>query len=469
MNQENPVFFVSGLGSKLNSDNEALAKNALLSLKQELLHYQQENKKMTDQLNCLVSLIKRSWTGDRLATVHLSKIVGLPPPPVANTEGNVARPNSTVDFASSKKIRCEQNWERLAIKLLDREYMSVQKEISDHQQRYMENRKYYMEAILQDHHNNMAHISLHRKTEPTAEEMGKMKVPQTKTQRGSLRRTQSAGSRKFLMAQDTVGQVEVSLRDLVGQPVMADSVVTDQMVNKEVKTITPTQNGYRRPFSSAHKRRMPRNMYNDPNRYNQKNLFELSDDECVQRLRPVSASILKEGDIQRSRPRLSAINSGDDISENQNQVFLTQKQERPLKYETTRPVTAKQTSAKGRRNSSTGLQRAKGENNQTNHSNVADHVTGAEQPGNPGEVNENKGESNVQGHKGDNAEDRETVKAKPPMSSKPKSGFPRRPKFIDDFSKDEETMKNIENEFMKNAMLLQKKLGISESGMVHFG
>lgn len=59
MNQENPVFYVSGLGAKLNSDNEAIAKNALLSLKQELLHYQLENKKMTDQLNCLVSLIKR--------------------------------------------------------------------------------------------------------------------------------------------------------------------------------------------------------------------------------------------------------------------------------------------------------------------------------------------------------------------------------------------------------------------------
>lgn len=58
--------------------------------------------------------------------------------------------------------------------------MSVQKEISDHQKRYMENRKYYMEAILQDHHNNMAQIPLHRKTEQSMEEMGQMKVPQTK-------------------------------------------------------------------------------------------------------------------------------------------------------------------------------------------------------------------------------------------------------------------------------------------------
>lgn len=80
-------------------------------------------------------------------------------------------------------------------------------------------------------------------------------------------------------------------------------------------------------------------------------------------------------------------------------MFLTQKQDRPLKYETTRPVTAKQTSAKGMRNSTTAAQKVKGENNQTNHSNVADHMSGAEQPGNSGEVNENKVESHVQGQR----------------------------------------------------------------------
>lgn len=58
------------------------------------------------------------------------------------------------------------------------------------------------------------------------------------------------------------------------------------------------------------------------------------------------------------------------------------------------------------------------------------------------------------------------LSAKPPAGSRAKSAFKRRPAFIDEFTKDEQAVRNIEEDFRKTALGLQKKLGIGDSGII---
>ncbi|GFO47347.1 protein wnt [Plakobranchus ocellatus] len=98
MSQGAQSLHISGAKVAADIQMDANASNALQHLKQQLLTYQIDNKKLSDQLNCLVSLIKRSWTGDKHALVHLSNIVGMEPPHYLNNfrsqDGSMARPNS---------------------------------------------------------------------------------------------------------------------------------------------------------------------------------------------------------------------------------------------------------------------------------------------------------------------------------------------------------------------------------------
>ncbi|CAL1547213.1 unnamed protein product [Lymnaea stagnalis] len=463
-------------GAKLASDNETdtvIGTKDIQNIKKELLHYKKENKKLTDQLNCLVSLIRRSWTGDRIATGHLSNIVGISPPHhLATSSGTHARPNSSVDTAITKTRRCEQNWERFALKLLEREYMAVQTEIRKHQQHYIENRQLYMDAVLQDHHNNITKVQLHNTGVCNCSYYLNILLSDLlyniyifqKIGSRNLRRTQSAGPRRMRTTQEVVNGAEVSLRDLVGETKNLIIFFIDQM--SEPYTITPSKY-MPRHASSSQPRRLPPNVYNDPTRYTQTSLFEVSDNNIVKRTRPVSASSLKQGDIQRSRPRLNRDSSTELHTENKDlkkyfAVFITQNNERPLKYETTRPVTAKPKSGKQRRNSHAEEVKNIGDRSSTTASEV-------ENPNVNTDSNLENERSKLSEFKGDDVESStDRLDSKPPINVKVKSGFTRRPKFIDDFAKDEDAMKTIEKEFKKNALMLQKKLGINESGMVLF-
>ncbi|XP_005109302.1 uncharacterized protein LOC101847530 isoform X2 [Aplysia californica] len=473
-------------GSKVASDVDTNASNVVQLLKQELSACQADNKKLTDQLNCLISLIKRSWTGDRHATIHLSNIVGLEPPKQGmKNDGTIARPNSQVQT----KTKNECHWERFALKLLERDYQAVQAEIKECQQRYLENRQLYMEAVLQDHQQSMSRIPLHRNTDSALamEDVDSKIIRHNKAlQRMGVSksrnpRAQSAVTRRKPSLEETVDQMEISLRELVGDTPSSNHFVTAQAP----RTITPCSHSLRRPMSSTIPGRLP-NTYNDPTRYTQNNLFGLGESDPVKKPRPVSASSLRDGDNIRSRPR-----SGNRAKPNGQPAFITQRNERPLKYETTRPVSSKPRSAKQRRNSdgvpvkrvqidkrpvlisqtdvihaSSGWQGQAGQDSEDSSS----PQRGQDSPHKNGGRYSPHDDGPNYDHDGFDSEgaDFENLHSKPPMAVRVKSASVRRPAFIDEFANDEQAMKDMENDFKKTALSLQKKLGINDTGIVSY-
>ncbi|GFS06300.1 protein Wnt [Elysia marginata] len=500
-------------GAKVASDiqMDANASNALQHMKQQLLNYQVDNKKLSDQLNCLVSLIKRSWTGDKHATVHLSNIVGMEPPSYSIStqisEGSMARPNSQVyNVSQQAKTRSEQNWERMALKLLERDYQAVEQEILEYQQRYIENRQAYMDAVLQDHQQNMARIPLHRKTETVPiDELDSrfIKHNQALQRMGTSlqnksRRVQSAGVRRRVQVQDRVERMDISLRDLVGDTPSSGHFATAQAPCDPTSNIRPVSI-LRRPQSShpshmSHRQKQV-DAYNDASRYLQNNLFALNENDGVKRARPVSASSLRDGDIARSRPRSGRPQITRDTENVVSPAFVTQRNERSLKYETTRPVMTKPKSAQQIRRNSIGSAAKKPPRQnsgkvlsqpQTDVFNASmkrieagspdkniTRVIDSEERGTDVETNSacNHG-ATFQRQSPDipsvDYDLDQTEPLKPAVSVRVKSAFTRRPGFIDEFSKDEQAMRDMEEDFKKTALSLQKKLGIDGNGVILF-
>ncbi|GFO47355.1 hypothetical protein PoB_007386000 [Plakobranchus ocellatus] len=397
------------------------------------------------------------------------------------------------------RTRCEQNWERLALKLLERDYQAVEQEIREYQQRYIENRQAYMDAVLQDHEQNMARIPLHRKSEPVPldefdskfikhnqalERMG------TSLRRGA-RRVQSAGVRRRVQVQDRVERMDISLRDLVGETPSSGHFATAQGTAVEPSSSIQPVSILRRPHNIPKSQRQAHvESYNDGGRYLQSNLFALQESDGVNRPRPVSASSLREGDITRSRPRSGRRHIGKDNENIMSPAFVTQRNERSLKYETTRPVLVKPKSAKQARRNSTGLtgkkppghtggkMSAQLQTGMFNTSNMRADSTDRNATGINSQENCSDGRSldtdglPLQQHQSEESltlDDTDQVEvSKPTVSVRVQSAFTRRPGFIDDFSNDEQAMRDMEEDFKKTALGLQKKLGIHGNGVILF-
>ena len=166
-------------------------------------------------------------------------------------------------------------------------------------------------------------------------------------------------------------------------------------------------------------------------------------------------------------------------------MFVTQKNERPLKYETTRPVKPK--SAPPRRNS-LGSQGKKVKFDKKSilmsHTDIISSVNGMLPEPHPEEpafvhIHSHPHSSELTGDQlemNDDFEgfesdflDNENISSKPPLAVRVKSAHVRRPGFIDEFAKEEIAMKDMENDFKKTALSLQKRLGIDNSGIVFYG
>ena len=68
----------------------------------------------------------------------------------------------TGSYVKFIQTRAVKNWERMAIRLLEREYAAIQAEIKDRQKAYMERRQIYMDYVMDDHNDEMAKFNLHR-------------------------------------------------------------------------------------------------------------------------------------------------------------------------------------------------------------------------------------------------------------------------------------------------------------------
>ena len=180
-------------------------------------------------------------------------------------------------------------------------------------------------------------------------------------------------------------------------------------------------------------------------------------------------------------------------------AFVTQRNERSLKYETTRPVIAKPKSAKQARRNSTGsstrkppLQnRGKTIGQSQPQTDLFNTTVKRIEAGSPDRnIREmNTEEQNIDGRSighykpvldGATAQQQspeasfledeldQSDSVKPAVSVRVKSAFTRRPGFIDEFSEDEKAMKDMEEDFKKTALSLQKRLGIDGNGVILF-
>lgn len=137
-------------------------------------------------------------------------------------------------------------------------------------------------------------------------------------------------------------------------------------------------------------------------------------------------------------------------------VFLTQKHERQLKYDTTRPVSGKPSEKKNnQRRKSAGPKLAGGllqrEQEYLNQG--------------PVDAADSKEEGSPSNTPTQQYEEEESDEDQQPIRIKMKT-HPKRPQHVDKFCNDLQEMEEMENEFKKNTIALQKKLGIGDTGMV---
>ncbi|KAL3859021.1 hypothetical protein ACJMK2_009261 [Sinanodonta woodiana] len=430
----------------------AVLMDIVSKLKQELQQARVENGKLIDQLNCLLSLVKRSWTGDDAATHHLANIVGVPPPNFEGLHSNTPIPET--------KSQAAKHWERLVVKLLEREYAQVQAEIRDHQQRYIQNRQLYMHEVLLNHQDEMAKFSLNRrKGSRFMEDVDKrfMRCYTAKTRQRSksesrvLQRPKSAYQKVPRTASDMVEHVDLTVEALLQpHPSPAGSQIN----------INSTANNLYKMTQETEQRREPRIPFDDPRRYKQNNLFDAEvifgpeGQETESKSRSATAGM--PSTIKDGRPRSA--------------VFLTEKPVRPLKYETTRPVSLKPKSAgpRGRVNSGQHRKEHSASSRKGLERQNSKQDDGAQQEGDQ-EIQQQQHEENgetefseaVQSPEDEEEQDEEVTRTKPPMMV-----HVRRPEAVNKFAADLKKMSEMEENFRKTAIELQKKIGISEGGMV---
>lgn len=133
-------------------------------------------------------------------------------------------------------------------------------------------------------------------------------------------------------------------------------------------------------------------------------------------------------------------------------VFLTQKHERQIKYDTTRPVS-------GKPSQKNNLQRRKS---------AGPKPAGEPAPREPEQApadTEKDQENGPLNNTATQQSEEESDEEQQPIRIKLKS-HPKRPQHVDKFCTDLKDMEDMENEFKKNTIALQKKLGIGDTGLI---
>ncbi|ESO98304.1 hypothetical protein LOTGIDRAFT_231384 [Lottia gigantea] len=376
-------------------------------LKQDLNHTRDEKNQIANQLSCLISLVKRSWMGDNVALFHVANIIGMPVPAEAQE----------IEDQNNPQTRAKMNWERLSLRLLDREYQAVQEEIKERQQHYINYREVYMDEILNSHQEQMAQLTLHKNSTNSLQNVDKQFMksfkPNSRPPTGKIRKCPSAAKRPGKIAEDIVDKVDIGLGNLLftGNP---------ESVSRQQNTADYHKRG---SISECIQNEEKSNgQYDDSQRYSKTNLFDTKDafgsKAFQKKKRPCSASELREKDKLRSRPKsaITGLKSG--------------KSERSIKYEVTRPVSGKP-SAK-----TTPDRRGSLQDTRQNRNSIADESLLIQQE-----------------------------KAKSELKSRIKSAT-QRPRDIDTFAEEVKTINDMENRFKQNAVDLQKKLGINR-GMIY--
>ncbi|XP_041378780.1 uncharacterized protein LOC121391066 [Gigantopelta aegis] len=426
---------------------ESLSTGQLLTIIEGLRHdlqiSQAETKQMEDQLHVLVSLIRRSWKGDKTANLHLANIVGI-------------QPSDLVETAQSEKTSSVKHWERLSLKLLQREYEMVRREIEQRQQLYMEGRSLYMEELMDSHQKDMSQFVLHRRTNSrnNLDQVDKQFLKRF-TNKPSLVRRPPSGNRQRTRSKSAGMQrpqlnreqeAEVTLKELFIQPTASRNCTMNNSNSKAPASTCETEyNNFSRQGNNVRQWKSHES-YDNPHRYVQSNLFEMGPviDSQTKKVRPCSAVLQRQQDHARSRPRSAGHGA--------EQMSLPQRCERPLKYETTYPVPFP--SKDGNRS-----------NNAIEHSPPEQTGFPPEQTGSPPEQTGSPPEQDTEPSCDTYWSAQDEIVQKDVKKPRAKSAV-NRPVPFNKFEEDLKQMYSMEDEFRRTTLELQKKLGISTQGMI---
>ncbi|XP_074646115.1 uncharacterized protein LOC141902340 [Tubulanus polymorphus] len=374
----------------------------IVLLQDELSKSKIENQKLNNQLACLISLVRKAWTGDKESAVHVANIVGVAPPDLNMEEID----GSKVALTAKPKPQALNHWARLTIGLLNRQYKQLEDDLQIHQYQYLEDRNDYLNDQIYEHQQMM--------TRPNTANRNRYQDVMDRIMRPQRPPTATAGSIERPVS-GTVNKKKGVIGHLYRQPKPPDSQndVTwgDLFINggKSPSQKTNVKTFEFRPVNhhnySSFTPDTDQYSYNDPDRYSKVDLFALDSilSESNRKVSNLSQKTLQNNDNKRSRPKSS--------------VIIRPKSGRPLKYETTRPVTS--------------------------------------HPGNRVHF------------KADDETDHNTPPSGVTRKQRAQSAITRtRPVEIDEFEQDQENLATMEEQFRNTAFQLQKKIGIRDNGLV---
>lgn len=435
-------------GTMARAANATEVNKLIQDLQQELVKSKAETQRSRDKLNCLISLIRRSWNGDRNALLHLSNIVGMEAPSGHSMDGIEGRPSSMMQTGNhATQTRAEHNWERLTVRLLEMENDVLQQEIRKYQQRYIENRTRYMDEVMTNHYVDMARLPIaHSTSAKHASTLAEVDRQFLQQHRHPVMRARSAvQARRNKKPRDMVHAADVRLRDLFVGSTSAVQVSSDgAATDASLAGLTPKEKEVVRKARSNQ-------AYDDTRRYLQGNLFS-ADEMLTKRTRPVSASVLRERDARRARPRSSSFNKTETT------VFMTEAEGRPMKFETTHPVSGKKPPRKKSVDKTVDGPRIT-----FAHTTHAQETPASHNPPSPPSSPQQQyilPEETV-----DDIMNEAAQQTKPPISVHVKNAI-KTPEGVNRLTNDLRNMEEMQELFQRDAKALQKRLGLPTEGIV---
>ncbi|XP_078608311.1 uncharacterized protein LOC144880155 [Branchiostoma floridae x Branchiostoma japonicum] len=325
-----------------------LLRETASQLRRELVESRAETQKATDRLHTLIGLVKRAWSGDETAAVHVANIVGVAPPSfhpdtTAEYKGNIGtrmsgdQEKKSFRLTALPKSRAVNNWALLTIRVLNREYCMLEEELRQQQHQYLHRREMFMNEQLQDNPSKVRISSA--KKRPTLGDVGRLGTPTDKLNtatapppspestkpplphgrspsHGHLYRP--ASGKRPTLQDDSIH----SLVDLFIEPTYSAKKNKLKEVNRmreRAGSVGEDSEKYYQSFSERYPKQ--------PDLYSASEILD-------QRKRPVSAKELKEKDAMRARPKSGVKQQIKNKSEvpdrarpSSAQVFLTQKRE----------------------------------------------------------------------------------------------------------------------------------------------
>ncbi|KAI0215494.1 hypothetical protein LSAT2_032445 [Lamellibrachia satsuma] len=191
-----------GLSSRLRhsgqlpgqQDEIQILHSVIVGLQQEILLCNNQKKRATDQLACLITLVKNAWEGDKEASQNVGKIVGVSPPEIE------------IDFSlqQSKRVIAKvkpnviNRWARLSMGVLNREYKKHEMDIEMRQRMYLLQRNAYLDEQMSL---NVQHEALHTASASGSQYLNHPEQVTVKYRKGSANTTRRRPTSKHLYRQ----------------------------------------------------------------------------------------------------------------------------------------------------------------------------------------------------------------------------------------------------------------------------